>query len=104
MNRHEFASNVKSTLEKDIKKCLIDTKHITLQDCVILHNQSVALYPTLSYRGTFQVVGIETRLGEFVANTTAYGLTHWFDRPLYNLRISYDGESIYNKGKLFSRG
>lgn len=105
MNRHDYSIDVKTTLEQDIRKCLIDTEHITSNHTIVLHTQLVGMYPHLSYKGTFQVKLEENiTLGEFQAAVTSYGLTHWNSRPLYNLRISYDGESIFNKGKLFNTG
>jgi hypothetical protein len=107
MKHHEYATEVKHTLEKDIKKILIDTKHLTDTDKIILFEQTVGIfpmYPQLTYYGTFKAIFKDDFIiGEFQARTTNYGLTHHIltGRPLYDLNIDYDGESIQNKGNIF---
>jgi hypothetical protein len=59
MKHHEYATEVKHTLEKDIKKILIDTKHLTDTDKIILFEQTVGIfpmYPQLTYYGTFKAI------------------------------------------------
>lgn len=100
MRYHEYSTNVKKTLEKDIKKILIETKHITEEDKIQLYHQTIGIFPKsthLQYYGTFKaIIKDDFIIGEFQARPTSNGLTHQRNtgKPLYNLRIEYGGKTI----------
>jgi hypothetical protein len=106
MRHHKYAIKIRNTLEKDIKKILIETKHITKNDCVILNNQIIGIFPLFphnKYEGTFKVQTIDNLIkGEIEVKITIYGLTHHIitGRPLYDIKIDYEGETIINKGRI----
>lgn len=107
MRHYEYATNVRTTLETDIKKILIDTKHLTETDKIILYEQTIGIFPFfphLQYFGTFKAVFKDDFIiGEFIARTTNYGLTHNIitKRPLYDIQIDYEGDIIQNNGNIF---